>query len=210
MKTRLASIALLLVPAAALGDNYLLNPGFEDWHANVDGAYGETYSGQSMFALATGAVDWTMVNQNYGTTTTARRPPPAGLQGAGNWSIYVTTDTEGNGIGQETENNFFQPVTYDSVSGWVYLTGGSVGIGWFDQIHQQLNIVASTSTMNQWVYLSANLPAVQSSGFEILGLLPDSSFYADNMDADSQPLPEPASLLALGLGALALRRRKRG
>jgi hypothetical protein len=93
------------------------------------------------------------------------------------------------------------------VSGWVYVTQGSVGIAWFNQDTQLSTIVASTSTHDQWVFLSDYLPAVQADSFEVLATSANTDFYADNMDAE--PTPEPATFAALGLGALGLLRRRR-
>lgn len=93
--------------------------------------------------------------------------------------MYINADTAGNGVGQITEQQIGineEPVTYNFVSGWVYITQGSAGIGWYEQDDQQTHIVASTSTLDQWVYLSANLQGAQSLGFVILATSPNSTF----------------------------------
>ncbi len=106
-------------------------------------------------------------------------------------------------------NGIDTPDVFNSVSGWVFVNSGSVGIGYVDFNTFQTVIVDSTAVTGQWVNLGANLNSVQAGGFVILGLSANSSFYADNMDGDSAPLaPEPASFAALGLGVLALLRRR--
>ena len=215
MRIRTAANATLgLLSSLGSTQNYLGNPGFESWYTNQNGGYNASYVG----GLAGGsgvdgtcATDWTFFNFVDGTTTTQRATPPPGLTGAGSYSMYVTASNAGDGIGQITEQTIggqgAQPVPYSFVGGWVYVTQGSAGIGWFDQATQQDNVVASTSVLNQWVYLSDYLPAVQSPAFLILGLSTNSQYYADNMDAE--PTPEPAPFVALGLGALGLLRRRR-
>ncbi len=211
MNYRIASaIGLAIVGGTAPAQNWLTNPGFESWQQNDDQTYYYSYTGDALGTASTGAYPWAFFNFAGGTSTSIRATPPAGLANAGNYSDYLTISAAGSGIGQVTEqtiNGFDVPVTYNFVSGWVYITQGSVGLGWFDQATQQDNVVVSTSTLNQWVYLSDYLPAVQSSGFLIVGLSANSEFYADNMDAE--PTPEPACFAFLGLGALGLLARRR-
>ncbi len=203
------TLAGLLVALSASAQNYLVNPGFETWTPNDDGLYNYTQTGVGFNGC--GANGWDFYSFTATTTTVERVAPPAGLTGSGNYSAFVQVGAVGDGIGQETEQTLQgmqgQPVPYNFVSGWVYVTSGSVGIGWFNQVAQQTNIVASTSTLNQWVFLSSSLPAVQSSAFEIIATSSNTSFYADNMDADATP--EPGTFAILGLGALGLLRRRR-
>jgi hypothetical protein len=205
-KPKLLAIAsaLTFVAASAHATNLLQNPGFEQ--PNGDG-FGEVIGiddGDS------GAADWGIINYNNGTTTTQEVTPPSGLDNSGEWSLYVTSTVAGNGIWQGSGANQF----YGSVSGWVYLVQGSVGIATTtEDVHGGVSnpqVYVSTTITNQWVYLYADTN-VDAYSFDVLALSPNTEFYADNMDADNQPTPEPASLAFLGVGCFGLlARRKQG
>jgi hypothetical protein len=172
--------------------NMLQNPSFETL-----GPDGSPTSLTGKFVLGNSAAqDWFVWNNSDATTTTELLSST--LPGGGTNMIHFTTDGGRNGLIQ-----YFLPSSTgpDHVIGsaWIYVLSGQVQIGTGDD-GSTLGDAFSTTT-GEWELLHAPNGVAPANEFIIYSYNGPVEFYADNA---SVSVPEPTTMLLLGLGLMGI------
>jgi hypothetical protein len=206
------AVILLAGAARAYADpiNLLANGDF-----GIAGPAGSpsAYTGQDFFfdsyntAQYTGApsaaANWGIWNNTSGTTTTEL--VPSTFPGVANM-IHVVTDASNNGLLQS-----FLPFNTGRDAGAVlgtiavYVVNGQVGIGTGNGLYTGFD--GFSSTTGEWQLINATNGGSPANDFLIYSSNGPADFYA--AAASVSPVPEPATLMLVGGGALACLTRVR-
>ncbi|MBI1334702.1 MAG: PEP-CTERM sorting domain-containing protein [Armatimonadetes bacterium] len=156
-------------------------------------------------AMGSSSADfWAVLHNTNGVTTTQLVDTgnllPAVAPTGATTGILMTSTAANNGLIQKF-SNVNDPATFDV---WVWVLQGQVSIG----IGAGASTVtsATSSGINYWQHLTAVNNDSLSNNVVIYSAVP-SVYYATS--ANVSTVPEPASIAVLGLGALALVRRRR-
>jgi hypothetical protein len=197
-------ILALTVASPAMADpiNLLTNGDF-----STVGAAGSpaSYTGQNFFydsynwdrytGVPAAAAGWGIWNNTYGTTMTELLPS---LWPGVSDMIHVVSDGTNNGLLQS-----FLPFNtgVGNVVGQVavYVNSGQVGIGIGNGLYTDFD--AFSSTTGQWEVINAGNGQSPANEFLLYSANGPADFYA--AAASVSPVPEPATLMLFGGGAVA-------
>ena len=181
--------------------NFIVNPDF------AVGGSDTTLTGTSVVAPSA-ASNWGIYIGATGTTlsglATSGTNLPTGVPGGVTTGIKVTASAAGGGLVQQWAADNTGPNSA-AMSVYVYVVQGSVGIGCGNGGSTTLS--GASTTTGKWELISTtnnNSPVNEAT---IYATSANTIFFTTHAVVSS--VPEPASFLALGLGATVLVRRRK-
>lgn len=197
-KKKLATLAALVSVCAVSQANFLQNGDF-----SVVGPNGNPVTATQLYPGPCAADSWEAFLNYPGQLRTEIGALPAELAGA-TQALHFQSDCQNSEIAQL----FTSPdgVTKD-LSCWVYVVRGNAYMGAGNG--GGTGPMVGTDLKRQWVHLDTVQPGVASEAIiGTYGLVDGADFYVANASVTATPEPVSMGAMAIGLGSLALRRRR--
>ena len=200
MKYRALSIFTFACFVGSANANLLTNSDF----AIVGPSGPSTVNSGALNVGWSAAQDWFVWNNTAGTSTTRlvdiSNVMPPGVPSGATTAIHMTADGPQNGLVQLFGGNP-NNAEFDA---WVFVVSGQVGLGLGNGGSTNTTVVSST--LGQWEHLFTLNNTSPANEATIYSTVPTEYFVTS---ANVEAVPEPASIAAIGLGVVALIRRRR-